>query len=340
MAERVRVALIGAGRIGKSHAETLAFRVPGAELVGVADVFPDAAKRVAETVRAPKWTTDALELVHDPEVDAVAIASSTDTHAPLIVAAAEAGKHVFCEKPIALDLEATDRAIAAVARAGILFQIGFQRRFDPAYAKAKELITSGALGTIEHIRDTMRDPGPPPRAYLEVCGGLYRDMTIHNFDCVRWLMGREPREVFAMGSSLVDPMFAELGDVDTSIVSIRFDNDALAVIDNSRRSNFGYDVRTEVFGSKGALLIGQHADTPMLRLDAEGTHTDHVYFFLERFAGAYITELQVWIKAIQAGKAEGPDGRDARAAIALAYAAEASRAERALVDCSRWSAPA
>ena len=258
----------------------------------------------------------------------------------LIVAAAEAGKHVFCEKPIALDLEATDRAIAAVAKAGILFQIGFQRRFDPAYAKAKDLITSGALGTIEHIRDTMRDPGPPPRAYLEVCGGLYRDMTIHNFDCVRWLMGREPREVFAMGSSLVDPMFAELGDVDTSIVSIRFDNDALAVIDNSRRSNFGYDVRTEVFGSKGALLIGQHADTPMLRLDAEGTHTDHVYFFLERFAGAYITELQVWIAAIQAGKAEGPDGRDARAAIALAYAAEASRAERALVDCSRWSAPA
>ena len=169
---------------------------------------------------------------------------------------------------------------------------GFQRRFDKAYHKAKELIDAGALGRIEAIRDTMRDPSPAPRAYLETSGGLYRDMTIHNFDCVRWLMGEEVDELFAMGSAIVSPVFQELGDIDTSVISLRFGNDSLGVIDNSRRSGFGYDVRTEVFGSEGALMIGYSRDTPMLRLDGNGVHSDHIYWFLERFDQAYIDELK------------------------------------------------
>ncbi|MCC6315603.1 MAG: inositol 2-dehydrogenase [Thermomicrobiales bacterium] len=328
--------MIGAGRIGRGHARTLAGRVPDAELVCIADVSADAARAAAESVGGVPWSTDPLALIADPTIDAVVIAASTATHAPLIAAAAEAGKAIFCEKPVALDLETTDAALAAVERAGAPFQIGFQRRYDPAYARAKDLIASGALGRIEHIRDTMRDPAPPSRAYLEISGGLFRDMTIHNFDCVRWLMGADPVEVFALGAALTDPVFAELGDIDTSIVTIRFANDALAVIDNSRRSGFGYDVRTEIFGSAGALLIGQQAETPMLRLDAGGVRSDHVRFFLERFAVAYEEELRAFVRALIEGRSPEPGPADARAALQLAYAAEAARAANAPVDPRRW----
>ena len=335
MAKRLRVGLIGAGRIGKGHARTLA-AMPEVDLAVVADVDEDAARAVAEAVGAGRWTTAPTETIADPAVDAVVIASSTDTHAALIVAAAEAAKHVFCEKPVALDLETTDAALAAVAAAGIGFQIGFQRRFDPAYARAKELIEAGALGTIETIRDAMRDPSPPPRSYVETSGGLYRDMTIHNFDCVRWLMGTEPETLFAMGSALVDPSLTEIGDIDTSVVTMRFPGGALAVIDNGRRSGFCYDVRTEVFGSEGALLIGYREATPLLHLSAAGVRTDHVHFFLERFAGAYAEELRSFVAAIQDGRTPDPGAADARAALALAYAAEASRAEGRLVDPGQW----
>jgi myo-inositol 2-dehydrogenase / D-chiro-inositol 1-dehydrogenase len=219
----------------------------------------------------------------------------------------------------------------------VRLQIGFQRRFDKAYAKAKELITSGALGRIEMIRDTMRDPGPAPRAYLESSGGLYRDMTIHNFDSIRWLMGEEVRELYAMGSAIVDPVFQELGDIDTSVISLRFANDGLGVIDNSRRSGFGYDVRTEVFGSEGALMIGYSRDTPMLRLDGNGVHSDHIYWFLERFDQAYVDELRAFVACIIDGTAPPVDGEDGRAAMVLAYASEASRQENAPVSPSRFA---
>jgi len=337
MSERVRVALIGAGRIGQRHAATLASAIPRAELAIIADVHGPSAKTLAAKVRCPHWTDGPDSVLTDATIDAVVIASSTDSHASLIVAAAEAGKQIFCEKPIALDLEATDRALDAVERAGTRLQMGFQRRFDKAYRQAKELIDAGSLGRIEAIRDTMRDPSPAPRAYLETSGGLYRDMTIHNFDCVRWMMGQEVKELFAMGSALVSPVFQELDDVDTSVISLRFDDDSLGVIDNSRRSGFGYDVRTEVFGSEGALMIGYSRDTPMLRLDANGVHSDHIYWFLERFDQAYIDELKVFVDGIIDGTPPPVDGRDARAAIALAYAAETSLRENAPVSPARFA---
>ena len=337
MPERVRVALIGAGRIGQRHAATLATAIPRADLAIIADVHGSSAAALAEKVRCHRWTDDPTAVLADPTIDAVVIASSTDSHAPLITGSAQAGKQIFCEKPIALDLEATDHALDAVERAGVRLQIGFQRRFDKAYHQAKELIDGGTLGRIEAIRDTMRDPSPAPRAYLETSGGLYRDMTIHNFDCVRWMMGQEVTELFAMGSAVVDAMFQDLSDIDTSVISLRFSNDSLGVIDNSRRSGFGYDVRTEVFGSEGALMIGYSRDTPILRLDGNGIHSDHIYWFLERFDQAYIDELKVFIDCIIDGTEPPVDGEDARAAMVLAYTAEASRRENAPVSPARFA---
>ena len=337
MAEPVRVALIGAGRIGQRHAATLAREIPNAELAVIADVHGPSAEALAAKVRCDRWSNDPDDALSDASIDAIVIASSTDSHAPLIIGAAEVGKQIFCEKPIALDLEATDRALDAVDRAGVRLQMGFQRRFDKAYAKAKALIDAGVLGRIEAIRDTMRDPSPAPRGYLETSGGLYRDMTIHNFDCVRWLMGEEVAELFAMGSAIVSPVIRELDDIDTSVVSLRFANDSLGVIDNSRRSGFGYDVRTEVFGSEGALMIGYARDTPMLRLDANGIHSDHIHWFLERFDQAYIDELKVFVDSIIEGTPVPVDGNAARAAMVLAYAAEASRRENAPVSPLRFA---
>ncbi|MFN8590686.1 MAG: inositol 2-dehydrogenase [Thermomicrobiales bacterium] len=337
MGDQVRVALIGAGRIGQRHAATLASAIPGADLAVIVDVQGAAAEALARRVRCDAWSADPLAVIDDPDIDAIVIASSTDSHAPLIIAAAAAGKQIFCEKPIALDLEATDRALSAVDAAGVRLQMGFQRRFDKAYHKAKDLIDSGALGRVEMIHDAMRDPSPAPKSYLETSGGLYRDMTIHNFDCVRWLMGEEVSEVFAMASAIVSPVIKELGDVDTSVVSLRFASDGLAVIDNSRRAGFGYDVRTEVFGSEGSLMIGYSRETPMLRFDAQGVHSDHIHWFLERFDQAYVDELRVFVDSIIDGTPPPVDGNDARAAMVLAYAAEASRQENRPVSPARFA---
>jgi myo-inositol 2-dehydrogenase/D-chiro-inositol 1-dehydrogenase len=194
------------------------------------------------------------------------------------------------------------------------------------------MIDAGAIGRVESIRDTMRDPTPAPRAYIETCGGLYRDMVIHNFDNVRWLVGSEVNGVFAMGAALVDSMFAELGDIDTSVLSLRFASGALGVIDSSRRAGFGYDVRTEVFGSEGALFIGYSRDTPVLHLSRDGIHSDHVHWFLERFDQAYVDELRDFVDSIVQDRAPAITGVDGRAALALAYAAETSRAEHRPVN--------
>lgn len=337
MSRRVRIALIGAGRIGRSHARTLAFQTPGAELSVIADVNEEAAKAAATECRIDRWTSDIDTVMADPNIDAVVIASSTDTHAPLIIQAAQAKKDIFTEKPIALDLEATDAALDAVDEAGVRLQVGFQRRYDKGYKRAKEMIASGQLGKIEYIRDAMRDPEPAPEAYIATCGGLYRDMTIHNFDNVRHLMGDEVEEVLAVGAVNVDPMFAKYDDVDTSVITLKFRGGGLATIDNSRRAGFGYDCRTEIFGSAGALWVGYTRETPILHLTPDGVKSDHVFWFLERFGDAYVDELKDFVAAIQDGRQPSVTGEDGRAALALAYACEASRAERAFVPLSRFA---
>lgn len=337
MTRPIRVAVLGAGRIGRRHARTVATQTAGAELVVVADALETASRETAAELRVARWMTDAMAAIADPDVDAVVIASPTEQHAPQIIAAAEAGKDIFCEKPIALDLETTDRAIDAVERAGVRLHVGFNRRFDAGYVRAKADIVAGRVGKVESIRDVMRDPAPPPRAYVAGAGGHFRDMTIHNFDCVRWLAGCEVVEVVAMAAALVDPMFAELGDVDTSIVTLRLESGALAVIDNSRRSGFGYDLRTEIFGSEGALFVGYSQATPVAHLTAAGVTTDHVHFFLDRFDQAYVDEVRDFVDAIVQGRPASVNGADGRAALALAYAAEASVRECRPVAVSRFA---
>lgn len=316
--------LIGAGRIGKRHARTLAFETPAAQLAVVCDLDETLARSLAVECRCDRWTVDPYPVIADPSIDAIAIASSTDSHAALIAAAAEAGKHVFCEKPIALDLESTDRALDAASQSGIKLQIGLQRRFDETYHKARTMIAEGKIGKIESIRESMRDPNPPHQEYILTSGGLFRDMSIHDFDCVRWLMGEEVVELFAFASNLVDPMFGEYGDVDTSIVSMKFASGALAVIENSRRSAFGYDIRTEVFGSEGALFVGNPRDSGLLHLSSAGVVSDHVYWFLERFDDAYVAEVRAFIDCLVNDTEPLVTGADGRAAMALANAAEAS----------------
>ncbi len=331
MTTRVRVAVFGVGRLGRRHAEVIARRVPKAELVAIVDANPAAAETAASALGVNRWSSNPDEIMADPEIDAVVIASSTATHAPLIISAARAGKDIFCEKPIALDLDATDEATDAVATAGVRLQIGFQRRFDPSYIKAKTMIDEGVLGRIEYIRDAMRDPVPASREYLASCGGMFRDLTIHNFDNVRWLMGDAVEEVFTMGSALVDPMFVELNDVDTSVVSVRFANGSLASIESGRRSGFGYDVRTEIFGSEGALMVGYTRETAVLHYSQAGVQSDHVQWFLDRFADAYTAELEAFIDAIVNDTPVAVSSEDGRAALAMAYAAERSLHEHRAV---------
>jgi myo-inositol 2-dehydrogenase/D-chiro-inositol 1-dehydrogenase len=293
----------------------------------VADPRADAARDVAEHLGVSRWSAGAEDAFADAAVDAVIIASSTETHAAYIESAAEYGKDIFTEKPIALDIDATDRALAAVEAAGVRLQVGFQRRFDRGYEAAYQDISNGTLGRIEMIRDAMRDPQPPDMEYVARSGGLYRDMTIHNFDCVRWLMDEEPEEIFATASALVSDEIGQADDVDTSVVTMRFGSGALATIENSRRSGFGYDVRTEVFGSHGAVMIGESRQTPVRRYTDSGVIEDHQYFFLERFADAYRSELDAFVCAIRDDAPVQVTGADGRAALLMAYAAERSLRE-------------
>ncbi|HYH12579.1 MAG TPA: inositol 2-dehydrogenase [Thermomicrobiales bacterium] len=322
MTAKPNIALIGIGRIGEVHARTLARLGHLGAFAMIVDPREKLARDLADQLGVPKVATDPGAAFDDPDIDAVVIASPTDTHAPCISAAAAAGKDIFTEKPIALDLATTDEAIAAVERAGVRMQVGFQRHFDRGYQAAWEYIQAGGVGQIEMIHDAMRDPEPPSTDYLARSGGFWRDMVVHNFDCVRWLMGEEPVEVFALGSSLVSDEIRAIGDIDTSVVTLTFASGAIATIENSRRSGFGYDVRTEVFGSGGAIFVDDAQATPVRRFHREGVTEDHHWFFLNRFGDAYVAELESFVSAVAHDRDVAVTGADGRAALLLAYAAE------------------
>jgi len=324
MTAKPNVALIGIGRIGEVHARSLVRLGHLGTFAMIVDPREDLARQLADDFGVPKVATDPGAAFDDPDIDAVVIASPTDTHAPCIIAAAAAGKDIFTEKPIALDLATTDEAIAAVERAGVRMQVGFQRHFDRGYQAAWEYIQAGGVGRIEMIHDAMRDPEPPSPDYLARSGGFFRDMVVHNFDCVRWLMGEEPVELFALGSTLVSNAIRAIGDIDTSVVTLKFPSGAIATIENSRRSAFGYDVRTEVFGSGGAIFVDDAQATPVRRFHREGVTQDHHWFFLNRFGAAYVAELESFVSAVAHDREVAVTGADGRAALLLAYAAEMS----------------
>ena len=319
------VAILGAGRIGQVHARTIAHRIPGARLVGVADPRLEAAQALADELGIPRVSAHPAELIADPEVRAVLVCSSTDTHADLVIAAAGEGKHVFCEKPLDLDLARIDLVLQAVDRAGVQLMLGFNRRFDPDFARVRALVASGAVGRPEMLRITSRDPSPPPAEYVAVSGGLFLDMTIHDFDMARFVMGQEVVELHAMAGVLVDPVIGDAGDVDSAVISLRFAGGALGVIENSRRAVYGYDQRVEVLGSGGRVGNGNHSADSVQLANGQGLHDPPLLdFFMERYAAAYEAEIRAFVDAVQAGTTPPVGGDDGRMAVVLGLAAERS----------------
>ena len=330
----LRVAVIGVGRIGRMHAELLAHRVPGLALASVYDVAPEAAQTVGAELGADV-AESVDELMSADDVEAVAICSSTPTHAPLIEQAARAGKAILCEKPVALDLAEVDRALAAVTAAGVPFQIGFNRRFDPAHQAVRDAVIAGELGDPHLARISSRDPAPPPLEYSRVSGGLFLDMTVHDFDMARYVTGSEVTEVYATGSARVTPGLSEFGDIDTAVVTLTHENGCLTVIDNSRQAVYGYDQRVEVLGPAGAASSeNPHTHTTVVR-DVRGSHLAAIpYFFIERYTASYVRQWEAFAAAVRAGVTPPVTGPDARAPLVIGLAALRSLRERRAVAVS------
>lgn len=313
------IALLGAGRIGKVHATAIA-SLKSARLVAVTDPFEDAANAIAAETGAAVTTPDAI--FTDPAVDAVIIATPTDLHATQIEEAARAGKAAFCEKPIDLDAARVRACLNVVAEAGTPLMVGFNRRFDTHFAEVKRRLDAGAIGKIELLEITSRDPGPPPAEYIRRSGGLFRDMMIHDFDMAAFLLAEPIQSVSAAGSVLVDPAIGAEGDIDTAIVTLKTASGALAVITNSRRATYGYDQRIEVHGAAGMLEAGNMRATTVVTATAAGYVADPVLdFFPERYAAAYRTELATFVDNLTTGAPMSPSGDDALAALVLADAA-------------------
>ena len=308
----VRLGLLGAGRIGKTHARSIA-NMAGAHLVAVAD--PDEAAVAAVVQATGTRATSVEELLGDPSIEGVIIATPTDLHADLIERATESGKAIFCEKPIDLDLSRAERAVAAAARCGVPLMIGFNRRFDPSFRRLRDEIDAGRIGTVELVQITSRDPAPPPLAYIQRSGGLFRDMMIHDLDMARFLVGEPIVEVTATGSAVIDKAIADAGDVDTAVAVLRSLNGRLCVICNSRRAAYGYDQRIEVHGSEGMLCAGNPVATTVTRADRSGFTTDPLNdFFMDRYADAYRLEMAAFCAVVRSGDVPYPDGLDGLAA--------------------------
>jgi myo-inositol 2-dehydrogenase / D-chiro-inositol 1-dehydrogenase len=317
----LRIGVVGVGRIGSMHAELLARRVPGAAVTRVHDVREGSANEVAGTLGVPA-VAEVEDLLGAPDVDAVAICSSTDTHADLIVAAAEAGKAIFCEKPVSLDLVEVDRALAAVDAAGVPFQIGFNRRFDPGHAAVAAAVAGGEVGEPQLARISSRDPAPPPLEYIRRSGGMFLDMTIHDFDMARFVTGSEVVEAYARGGVRIDPEIGGAGDVDTAVVMLEHANGCLTTIDNSRQAVYGYDQRVEVFGSAGmAVSENPLAHNAVVRTETGMRAATLPYFYLERYVPSYLREWEAFVGAVSAGEPPPVTGADARAPLVIGMAA-------------------
>ncbi len=312
---------IGAGRIGKLHTENI-LKMPDARLKIVADPFID-----DDWARSWELSTalDPEAVFSDDEIEAALIFSPSQLHAEQIIAAARAGKHIFCEKPIALDPDRIRQALKVVAEEGVKLQVGFNRRFDPDFRRLKQAVDSGEIGRIYLIKITARDPAPPPMEYVKASGGMFLDMTIHDFDMVRYLSGSEVEEVYAAGAVLVDPAIGEAGDIDTAITTMKMRNGALAVIDNSRQAVYGYDQRIEVFGSKGSIAAGNRTPTQTILTTTDGVVADKpLVFFLERYQESFRAEIEEFIRSVREDRETPVDGQDGLASILIGIAANES----------------
>ena len=331
----LNIGIIGAGRIGRLHAENLTLRTPRTNVLMVADVSEDAARDCARRYRIQHAVTDYRAVLENPEIEAVLICSSTDTHARMIEEAAEAGKHIFCEKPIALHLPAIDQALAAVDRAGVKLQIGFNRRFDPNYRRVRQAVEQGEIGQISIIHIVSRDPAPPSIEYVKVSGGMFLDMTIHDFDMARFLVGSEVEEVFTAAGVMVDPAIGEAGDVDTAVIMLRFANGVIGTIDNSRRAVYGYDQRVELLGSAGAIKTENNYPNSAVISNGLSVHRDlPLNFFIERYTDSYVAELAAFVDAVLHDKPTPVSGQDGRTPVVMGLAAGKSYRENRPVRLS------
>ncbi|MBI5054327.1 MAG: inositol 2-dehydrogenase [Chloroflexi bacterium] len=322
----LRIGLIGAGRMGTTFAHHLAFTVTDADFAAVADSNVETAKQVAARYGVKNSYGDYRALLDQKDIEAVVIASPTGTHAEVVKAAAEAGKQIFCEKPLALTLKECDEALAAVEKAKVKLQIGFMRRYDPACVAAKQQIDSGAIGTPVMFKSMGRDP---KRTSLEFAkrengGGLILDMGVHDYDLARWLMGSEVERVYSEGGCLVYPELKDVGDIDNAVVNLKFANGAVGNVDLSRNAVYGYDVRTEVIGSKGSLFIGNLQQTPLLVMTPNSIAHDTIPYFMERFVEAYPAEIRDFVRCVMEDRQPQVTGRDGRAAVAIGVAATKS----------------
>ena len=323
--EKIKVGVIGAGRIGKLHLENLAVRIPSAEVVAVADVFVEAAKELGDRFGVITVSQDYREILSNNDIDAVIICSPTDTHAQYTIEAAEAGKHIFCEKPLDLSLEKIQTVLDVVEKTGVQLMIGFNRRWDPNYARVKQVVSDGKIGEPHILKITSRDPSPPPPEYIAVSGGMFLDMTIHDFDMARFAVGSEVTEVYAKANVLVDPAIGKAGDVDTAVIVLYFENGAIGTIDNSRQAVYGYDQRLEVFGSDGMVEIGNDTHDTHSYYNKEGSQGPlPLDFFMDRYVESYAIEMEAFIKALLNNEKVPVPGREGLISVAIGLAVKKS----------------
>jgi scyllo-inositol 2-dehydrogenase (NAD+) len=335
--KRVPVGVIGLGRMGQIYARHLA-RNAQAHIIYLSDVVPERARDLAAELGVAFWTADYRELLASPEVEAVFVISSTSTHREVVVAAAEAGRAIFCEKPIALTLEDTDQMIAAVERSGVMFQAGFMRRFDAGYLAARARIEAGDIGEPVTFKSIGRDPFCPDLEYARpsVSGGLILDMAIHDFDLGRWLMADEVRRVYTEGGVLAFPQLKTVGDIDNAVVNMLFERGGLGNVEVSRNALYGYDIRTEILGTTGGLNIGYYRQTPLLVMTTQGIQYDMVPYIIQRFGDAYGAQIEDFVSRVQAGREPAVGARDARAALAIGLAATRSYDEARVVELAEY----
>jgi myo-inositol 2-dehydrogenase / D-chiro-inositol 1-dehydrogenase len=323
----IRVGLIGAGRIGKIHAETLARKIDGVILEAIANPHIHAAQALAEKFQIRKVCNNPEDIFNDPQLDAVAICSPSSFHSQHIIAAARAGKHIFCEKPISYDLAEMDRCLDVVKQSGVTLQIGFNRRFDPNMARLKEIIEKGEIGSLEMLNIISREPVPPPLRFIPTSGGMLFDMSIHDFDTAHFLFG-EVDEVHSFGGVLVIEEIGRLGDIDTAATNLRFRSGAVGTIQNSRRAAYGYDQRVEVFGSKGMAASGNMLENNVNLYRKNGAlSAKPLYFFLERYQRSFELELDAFIQCLRKGEPSPVSGEEARYSVLTSMAAMLSLKE-------------
>jgi myo-inositol 2-dehydrogenase/D-chiro-inositol 1-dehydrogenase len=334
MKRKVKIAVIGTGRMGSVHVRNIARLIPEADLVAVCDIRLEVARAVADECGIRQVVKDYHELLEDKEIEAILIATSTDTHAFIMKDVAAAGKHIFCEKPLALELDKIDEALAAVEKAGVKLQVGFNRRFDKSFQRVREVVASGEIGRPCILRITNRDPELPAMEFLRVSGGMFLDMTIHDFDMARFQVG-EVEEVYAAGSVLIEPELKEFGDIDTNVVTLKFADGAVGAIDNSRQAVYGYDQRLEVFCSNGTAMAGNEAETTIMKGDPHGFHSARPpHFFMQRYASCYVDEVRWFLECVRNDQPTPVTGQDGRAAVVLGFAAWKSFRENRPVKVS------